>query len=92
LRRAYHSPWYTPDMHDFDAEGHRFPDKYDHSSISSDYLNKYFTKDFEQALSRAGVAWKTHAVPFSSRFARWTAHSSACLGCATPFLATFGFC
>ena len=76
-RRVYHSPWYVPDMHDFDEDGSRLPDKFTNDSISTDYLNKYLLTDFEKAFRGAGFECTTHAVPFGSKYARWT---SAFLG------------
>jgi 2-polyprenyl-3-methyl-5-hydroxy-6-metoxy-1,4-benzoquinol methylase len=83
-RRVYHASWYTPNMHDRDKQGQRLPDRYNHSSISPDYLNKYLIRDFEQAFQNAGFAYTTYAVPFGSRYARWT---GACL--RIPWLREF---
>lgn len=71
-RRVYHSPWYIPNMHDYDHEGQRLADKYTHESISTDYLNRYLIQDFERAFLASGFIYETHAVPFGSRYARWT--------------------
>jgi 2-polyprenyl-3-methyl-5-hydroxy-6-metoxy-1,4-benzoquinol methylase len=71
-RRVYHSPWYVPNMHDYDADGQRLPDKFTHESISTEYLNKFLISDFERAFQESGFDCKTHAVPFASRYARWT--------------------
>ncbi len=71
-RRVYHSSWYAPNMHDYDEDGQRFPDKYTHQTISTDYLNKLLIKDFEHAFLSTGFRYKTHCVPFGSRYARWT--------------------
>lgn len=71
-RRVYHSPWYVPDMHDFDAEGQRLPDKFTNDAVSTDYLNKYLITDFERAFRAAGFQCRTNAVPFGSRYVRWT--------------------
>ncbi|MGE0815519.1 MAG: class I SAM-dependent methyltransferase [Vicinamibacterales bacterium] len=71
-RRVYLSNWYQPTMHDFDDEGRRRPDKYTHTSISTDYLNKYLIRDFERDFRASGLRHETHLVPFGSRYARWT--------------------
>lgn len=71
-RRIYHSPWYVPNMHDYDQSGQRLTDKYTHESISTDYLNKYLIQDFERAFHATGFSYKTHPMPFGSRYARWT--------------------
>lgn len=71
-QRIYHSPWYTPNMHDFDENGKRLPDKYNHRSISTEYLNKLLIKDFEHIFASEGFTYETHPVPFSSKYARWT--------------------
>lgn len=76
-RRVYHSPWYVPNMHDFDQDGRRLPDKYAYDCIPTDYLNKYLIRDFECAFRAAGFGCETHLVPFGSRYARWT---GVCLG------------
>jgi len=54
-RRVYHAPWYSPNRHDFDAEGRRLPDKYGETQISRDYLNHYLISDFEKAFRAAGL-------------------------------------
>jgi SAM-dependent methyltransferase len=83
-QRVYHSPWYTPNMHDYDQDGQRLADKYTHESISTDYLNKYLIRDFQRAFLASGFVYETHLVPFGSRYARWT---SACLH--VPWLREF---
>jgi 2-polyprenyl-3-methyl-5-hydroxy-6-metoxy-1,4-benzoquinol methylase len=70
-RRVYHSAWYAPDRHDFDAAGQRLPDKYTEAAISRDYLNHYLIRDFERAFRSAGFACQTEPVPFGSWYARW---------------------
>ena len=70
-RRVYHSPWYQPNMHDFDAQGVRLAEKYTHEAISTDYLNKYWIRDFERAFRAAGFRYTTDIVMFQSRYARW---------------------
>jgi len=59
-RRVYHSPWYTPNMHDLDAAGHRLADKYTADRISRDYLNHYLVRDFERAFRDVGFNYRTH--------------------------------
>jgi 2-polyprenyl-3-methyl-5-hydroxy-6-metoxy-1,4-benzoquinol methylase len=71
-RRVYHSSWYVPNMHDYDKDGQRRPDKYNHQTISTDYLNKFLIKDFEQAFLTSGFIYETSPAPFGSRYARWT--------------------
>ena len=71
-RRVYHSPWYVPNMHDYGKDGKRLADRYTHEAISTDYLNKYLIRDFERAFRASGFACETHALPFGSRYARWT--------------------
>jgi SAM-dependent methyltransferase len=73
-RRVYHSRWYVPNMHDFDASGRRKPDKYTGDAISAEYLNKFLIKDFEKAFAAAGFRCRTRPVPFGSSYARWTRH------------------
>jgi len=82
--RVYHSAWYIPDMHDYDQNGRRLPDKYTDTAIPTDWLNKYLIKDFEHAFRASGFAYKTHAVPFGSWYARWT---RVCFG--VPWLREF---
>lgn len=72
-RRVYLSDWYVPNMHDFDLEGRRLMGKYAGESIPTDYLNKYLIVDFERAFKDAGFEVSTHAVPFASPLANWTA-------------------
>lgn len=71
-RRVYLSDWYKPNMHDFDEQGERIPDKYTHERISTDYINKYLIKDFERAIDEAGLKSTTYPVPFGSKYASWT--------------------
>lgn len=71
-RRVYHSNWYVPNMHDFDSNGNRLPDKYTQEEISTDYLNKFLIRDFEKAFEKSGFTYKTHLVPFGSRYAHVT--------------------
>lgn len=70
-RHVYCSDWYVPNMHDFDSNGNRLPDKYKHDSISTDYLNKYLIKDFENAFNLAGFVCRTHLIPFQSKQVKW---------------------
>lgn len=72
-RKVYHSAWYQPMMHDFDADGDRLPDKYTAESIPTDYLNKFLLRDFEHSFERSGMLWQIFPVGFSHRFARWAA-------------------
>lgn len=71
-RRVYQSDWYVPNMHDFDRDGIRIEDKYQHESISNEYLNKYLVRDFERVFRQSGLNFKVHSQPFSSRYAAWT--------------------
>jgi SAM-dependent methyltransferase len=71
-RLVYLSPWYRPTIHDFDAGGHRRFDKHMEESISTDYLNKYLIRDFEQVFRRSRFTFKSHVIPFGSWYARWT--------------------
>jgi SAM-dependent methyltransferase len=72
-RRVYLSPWYVPNINDIGPDGERVRGKYEETEISTDYLNKYLIVDFERAFAAAGFQCSTHAVPFSSRAARWSA-------------------
>lgn len=71
-RRVYHSSWYVPMYHDFDAQGQRHKDRYTEDSISSEYLNKYLVRDFERVFAASGFATRVALEPFGSRYARWT--------------------
>lgn len=71
-RRVYQSDWYVPNMHDFDEDGQRKPDKYTHESIPTDYLNKYLIRDFERVFRRSGLTYRIVPERFSSRWAAWT--------------------
>jgi SAM-dependent methyltransferase len=68
-RRVYQSPWYRPDMHDYNKNGHRI-DKYEHDDIPLDWVNKLLIIDFEREFAQAGFHYETHAIPFS--FAGWS--------------------
>jgi len=68
-RRVYHSPWYVPDRHDFDAAGQRIPEKYRGAALNRNYLNQYRITDFERAFEEAGWSVTTHAIAFGS--IRW---------------------
>ena len=72
-RRIYQSDWYVPNMHDFDAEGKRIPDKFNYDSIPTDYLNKYLIRDFERVFRESDFVFEVHPDRFSSKFAFWTA-------------------
>lgn len=69
-RKVYHSEWYKPNMHDFDKQGSRYPDKYTERSISTCYLNKFWVTDFEDAFRRSRMRFRIHLEPFGS--AQWT--------------------
>ncbi len=71
-RLVYHSPWYVPNMHDFDASGSRLADKYNQTEISRDYLNKYFIRDFRRVLRESPFEHQIHLMPFGSKWASWT--------------------
>jgi SAM-dependent methyltransferase len=71
-RRVYQSHWYVPNMHDFNQAGERLEHKYMNESIPTDYINKWLLRDFERAFLASGFDYKTHAIPFGSRYARWT--------------------
>ena len=65
-RRLYHSGWYVPNRHDFDAAGQRKKDKYTETALPRSYLNQYRIRDFERAFSEAGWSVETHAIAFGS--------------------------
>ena len=71
-RLVYEADLYAPTFHDLDAEGRRLPGRYRDTSISTDYLNKYRIRDFEQVFAASGMSWELKLVPFGSRWARWT--------------------
>jgi SAM-dependent methyltransferase len=71
-QRVYHSPWYLPNMHDYDESGNRLADKYTQRTISTDHLNKLLIRDFERSFRSEGFWCETRPVPFGSRFANWT--------------------
>jgi SAM-dependent methyltransferase len=71
-RRVFHSPWYVPNMHDLDEHGQKKEDKYCHTKISTDYLNKYLVRDFERVFQESGLQWRLHPEPFGSRSANWS--------------------
>lgn len=71
-RRIYNSDFYVPNMHDFDADGIRKPDKYQYESISTDYLNKYLIRDFEKVFRSSPLNYKINQQRFSSKWAAWT--------------------
>ena len=70
-RRVYNAPWYVPNMHDLDENGLRKP-KFLNESISKDYLNKLWIKDFEKVFRECGLRFVIHPRPFGSKFARWS--------------------
>jgi SAM-dependent methyltransferase len=69
-RRVYHSAWYAPMRHDFDANGNRKKDRYTEESIPTDYLNKFLIRDFEHAFEASGLTWRLELEPFGA--APWT--------------------
>ena len=71
-RRIYKSDFYVPNMHDFDENGVRKPDKFDYESIPTDYLNKYLIKDFEKVFRDSPLKYKINRQRFSSKWAAWT--------------------
>ena len=71
-RRVYHSDWYVPNMHDFDENGQRKPDKFDYEEIPQDYLNKFLLKDFERVFRDCPLDYTMHQERFSSKWAGWT--------------------
>jgi SAM-dependent methyltransferase len=71
-RRVYHSPWYTPTMHDLDGEGRRKADKYTEEEISLSYVNKLLIRDFEQLFRASKFRYEMFLAPFGSRYAAWT--------------------
>ena len=62
-RRVYHSRWYEPNMHDYDALGNRKVDKFVGMEISRDYLNHYLVRDFERDFRAAGFRCRTDIIP-----------------------------
>lgn len=72
-RRVYESDWYVPNMHDFDKEGIRIPQKFCNESIPTDYLNKHLIADFERVFEASGIDFQIHPERFSSPLACWTA-------------------
>lgn len=70
-RRIYHSSWYVPNMHDFDTEGRRLPDKYNRDAIPRDYLNHFRVRDFERAFSATGFLYRTDIVTFRVKGLEW---------------------
>jgi 2-polyprenyl-3-methyl-5-hydroxy-6-metoxy-1,4-benzoquinol methylase len=71
-RRVYQSPWYVPNIHDFDQQGRRLEDKYLSETISTDYLNKYRIRDFERAFDDSDFSRRSYPQSFGSRFASWS--------------------
>jgi 2-polyprenyl-3-methyl-5-hydroxy-6-metoxy-1,4-benzoquinol methylase len=71
-RWVYQSPWYVPTMHDLDEHGQRRPNRYENDSISRDYLNKLFIRDFDRLFRSSRFRYEMHPQPFGSRLARWT--------------------
>ncbi len=71
-RRVYQSDWYRPNMHDFDNQGQRIPDKFTNESIPVSYLNKFLIRDFEQAFRKSPLKYRIHSQRFSSKWAAWT--------------------
>lgn len=71
-RRIYQTDWYQPNMHDFDKNGERIPDKFNYESIPTDYLNKFLIRDFERIFQQSEFDFQIHPERFSSRAAAWT--------------------
>ena len=71
-KRVYESDWYKPTLHDFDEDGNRKQNKYDHEEIPSDYLNKLLVSDFEKVFKDSSLDYKMYPQPFGSRYASWT--------------------
>ncbi len=71
-RRIYQTDWYQPNMHDFDENGERIPDKFNYESIPTDYLNKFLIRDFERTFQQSEFDFQIHPERFSSRAAAWT--------------------
>jgi len=71
-RRVYNSSWYIPAMYDLDENGDKQPDKYHQEEISDQYVNKLLIRDFEKLFRESGFRYNTQAVPFGSRYAKWT--------------------
>ena len=47
-------------------------EKYTEEGISTEYLNKYLLRDFERVFRESPFEWTMHALPFGSKYARWT--------------------
>ena len=71
-RRVYNSPWYVPNMHDFDECGNRIEHKYEEDEIPVDYLNKLLIRDFERVFMASPFRCKVFSQPFGAKAARWT--------------------
>ena len=71
-RRVYLSEWYKPTLSDLNEKGEKKPNKYTQESISSDYLNKYFIKDFEKVFSESKFEYRTDLTPFNHHIAKKT--------------------
>ncbi len=71
-RQVYNSPWYVPNMHDFDEQGCRIKDKYTEQEISLDYLNKLFVRDFENIFAKSKFDYVVYPQHFKSKWASWT--------------------
>jgi len=71
-RRVYESDWYVPNMHDFDKDGQRIPEKYTHESIPTSFVNKYLVRDFERTFRQSPLRYQIYPQGFRSRYAAWT--------------------
>jgi 2-polyprenyl-3-methyl-5-hydroxy-6-metoxy-1,4-benzoquinol methylase len=71
-RRVFHSPWYSPTMHDVDENGRKIEGKFTNETISTDYLNKLLIKDFERIFRESHFNYEIHPQHFGSNYARWT--------------------
>lgn len=71
-RRIYQSDWYQPNMHDYDKDGQRIPEKFCSETIPTDYLNKYLIRDFKRVFAESNFDFKIHSERFSSKYAFWT--------------------
>lgn len=71
-RRVAESNWYKPTVFDLDNDGNKRTDAYTRDAISTDYLNKYFLKDYDRLFSESGMTFVVHPLAFSSKYASWT--------------------
>lgn len=71
-RRVYLSDWYKPTLSDLNEKGEKISSKYTNESIPTDYLNKYFIKDFEKVFNESDFRCATELTPFNVSIARKT--------------------